>query len=133
MLDNHLSEMREIKDREVKNKKYELFDSIDIEAVVKAVDNLIQSNIDTYIAYKFLANNVIYIRSEDEEEMIRNVTKTTVIELSELYIHYISLLYAIQDTEQLTQVVYKIVKNKCIRIVSDYNQVGDDSMSTILL
>lgn len=122
-----------IKEKELKNKKYEIFNSIDIDGTKKIVDDMINDYIDRYALYKFIANNIPYIREPDQNEMIKNVTKNIMLDISELYIYYISLITSIDTDEDLTRFIHTKVKNYTISFVSNYNKAKVEPPKTKLL
>lgn len=118
---NYLIPKNNIREMEAKNEKYNLYSTISIEAVKKCLDDYIEEKINNYILYKFMSQRKNYIREEDMELMIKDVTKLVYLEISELYTFYIMLLYSISDSDELLQRVNTLVKEKSIDIVANYN------------
>lgn len=118
---NYLIPKNNIREMEAKNEKYNLYSTISIEAVKKCVDDYIEEKINNYILYKFMSQRKNYIREEDMEVMIKDVTKLIYLEISELYTFYIMLLYSISDSDELLQCINSLVKEKAIDIVANYN------------
>ena len=54
--------------------------------------------------------------------MVRDLTKSVLIEMSELYLFYIRLLYNISTDDDLVRVVNNLLKNQIIDAVSSYNK-----------
>ena len=54
----YLDKKNEIKDKEVKNKKYELFKDIDTDIIKQALDAYFEGYVNRYITYKFLSKFV---------------------------------------------------------------------------
>ena len=117
----YLNTKNEIRDKEVKNKKYELFKTIDTEILKQSVDKYFETYINRYITYKFIAKKVMYINSEEVEKMVNDITKLIYIQISELYIFYISMIQSISTDEDLLQFIHTKVENICIETVSNYN------------
>ena len=111
----------DIKEKEIKNKEYELFNSIDVDKINENINAYIEHYINRYILYKFISQKVMYINSDDTETLIRDVTKNIVIDLSELYIYYIKLIYPITDDTSLITFIKNRVTNSSIEIVTSYN------------
>ena len=120
----YINEKNRIREIESKNKTYELFASIDTEAVQKELDTYFERYVNRYITYKFIANKVIYIKQDDIEKMVSDTTKLIMIEISELYIYYIKLLRAIDNNEDLIQYIYSRVSTITIDTVANYNSAN---------
>ena len=120
----YMNEKNRIREIESKNKTYELFASIDPEAVQKELDTYFERYVNRYITYKFIANKVIYIKQDDIEKMVSDTTKLIMIEISELYIYYIKLLRSIDNNEDLIQYIYSRVSNITIDTVANYNSAN---------
>ena len=120
----YINEKNRIREIESKNKTYELFDSIDTEAVQKELDTYFERYVNRYITYKFIANKVIYIKQDDIEKMVSDTTKLIMIEISELYIYYIKLLRSIDNNEDLIQYIYSRVSTITIDTVANYNSAN---------
>ena len=120
----YMNEKNRIREIESKNKTYELFASIDPEAVQKELDTYFERYVNRYITYKFIANKVIYIKQDDIEKMVSDTTKLIMIEISELYIYYIKLLRAIDNNEDLIQYIYSRVSTITIDTVANYNSAN---------
>ena len=110
-----------IRNKEVENKKMELYLDISPELMEKEVDRFIDDYVKRYIVYRFMSKKIIYINDEECEKMVKNVTENILIELSELYLFYLRTLTDIPDDDALIRVVNTKVKNKCIEQVLDYN------------
>lgn len=120
----YMNEKNRIREIESKNKTYELFASIDPEAVQKELDTYFERYVNRYITYKFIANKVIYIKQDDIEKMVSDTTKLIMIEISELYIYYIKLLRSIDNNEDLIQYIYSRVSTITIDTVANYNSAN---------
>ena len=120
----YMNEKNRIREIESKNKTYELFASIDPEAVQKELDTYFERYVNRYITYKFIANKVIYIKQDNIEKMVSDTTKLIMIEISELYIYYIKLLRAIDNNEDLIQYIYSRVSTITIDTVANYNSAN---------
>lgn len=115
----------DIKDKEVKNKKYELFINIDPDKIDEALNKYFETYINRYITYKFIANKSIYIKQEQVETMVRDVTKLIYINISELYIFYINMIGSVNgDDERLLEFIHTRVKNIAVETVSAYNRAS---------
>lgn len=117
----YLNKKNELKEKEIKNKKYELFKTIDTEAMNKIIDDYFDQYINRYIAYKFLSKKQMYIKSEEMENMIKDLTKLIYIQISELYIFYISMNQSISNDDDLLEYIHTKVQNMCIESTMNYN------------
>ena len=111
----------DLQDKKIKVEKYELYNKVNIEAVNNEIDAYIQSYIDRYILYKFIANKIIYIKQEDTNAMIKDVTTNIAIDISDLYLYYISLVYSYDTDEELITFIKSKVTNAAIEYVTNYN------------
>lgn len=109
------------KDRDIKNKKYELYNNIDVSKVNTILDEYVTDYVNRYIVYKFMSQKIIYITTDDTTAMINDVTKNILIDISDLYIYYVGLLYSVDDQESLARFVKNKVTNSCINAVTSYN------------
>jgi hypothetical protein len=121
----YMNHKNEIRDKEIKNKKYEIFKSIDIDYINSAIDKYIEENVNRYIAYKFMSKKKMYISAEEGETMIRDITKLCCIQISELYIFYINMITSISNEEELVAYINNRVKNACIDSITSYNGAMD--------
>ena len=117
----YLNRKNEILEKDVKNKKYQLFKDIDVEVVKTYIDSYFESYINRYITYKFLSKKIMYINSEEVETMISDTTKLIYIQISELYIFYINMIQSIKNDEDLLSFIHNKVENITVEIVTNYN------------
>ena len=111
----------DIRDKEVKNNKYRIYNNTNLEVVNTEIDTYIQGYIDRYVLYKFLANKVPYINEDATNEMIRDVTKNIALDISDLILYYISLIQAYETDEELIRFIKTRVTNSAIEFVTNYN------------
>lgn len=110
-----------IKNQDVKNKKYELFSRLDPKLLEQSVDDYLNTYINRYITYKFIANKVMYINQEEVEKMIKDITTVVNIQISELYIFYIKCITAISSDEDLLEYTHSKISNLVIEAVTSFN------------
>ena len=89
----YLNKKNEIREKEIKNKKYELFKDLDIDIMKQSLDQYFEGYVNRYITYKFLAKKNMYINSEEVEKMVNDLTKLIYLQISELYIFYITMIF----------------------------------------
>lgn len=117
----YLNKKNENKEKEIKNKKYELFKDLDPDIMKESIDKYFKSEVNRYIAYKFIANKSMYIKTDEINEMIKDVTKLIYIEISELYVFYIKMTRSIDSDDDLLEYIHNRVQNICIEAVSNFN------------
>lgn len=117
----YLNKKNENKEKEIKNKKYELFKDLDPDIMKESIDKYFKSEANRYIAYKFIANKSMYIKTDEINEMIKDVTKLIYIEISELYVFYIKMTRSIDNDDDLLEYIHNRVQNICIEAVSNFN------------
>ncbi|MBR6289219.1 MAG: hypothetical protein IKR19_07790 [Acholeplasmatales bacterium] len=114
----------EIKNKEIKNKKYELYNNVNLETVNTVIDTYIQGYVDRYVLYKFIANKVLYINQDATNEMIKDVTTNIAIDISDIMLYYISLVFAYDSDEDLIRFIRNKVTNSAIEYVTNYNNTN---------
>lgn len=117
----YLNKKNENKEKEIKNKKYELFKDLDPDIMKESIDKYFKSEVNRYIAYKFIANKSMYIKTDEINEMIKDVTKLIYIEISELYVFYIKMTRSIDNDDDLLEYIHNRIQNICIEAVSNFN------------
>ena len=118
----YLNDKNKIREKEIKNKKYELFSNIDTEFISEKLDKYFEKSVNRYIVYKFISNKVTFIGSDDTETMINDLTKFITIDISELYVFYISMISAINNQEDLIRFIKNKVQNTKIDAVRNFNK-----------
>lgn len=118
----YLNDKNKIREKEIKNKKYELFNNVDTEFINEKLDKYFEKSVNRYIVYKFISNKVTFIGSDDVETMINDLTKFIIIDISELYVFCISMISAINSQEDLIRFIKNKVQNTTIEAVSNFNK-----------
>lgn len=118
---HYLEPKNKLEEMKIKNDKYNLFSTLSIEAINQYLDDYFERHIQQYISMKFLARKITYIKEEDCETMVRDITKVVALEISELYIFYIKMIYNISTDEDLLKFINSKVKIVAIEQVSAYN------------
>ena len=117
----YLNEKNSIRKQELKIKEYEMYSKVDINEVSNIVDNYFQKYINRYITYKFIAKKKIYVKQDEIELMVRDITKVISIQISELYVYYIKFLQNINNEEDLIKFIHNKVSELTIESVSSFN------------
>ena len=114
------------KDFELELEKYKFFSSIDTKKIKEELDELINSYFSYYILYNYEAHQKKYIKKDEMDKGIRDITKNIVIEMSELYSFYFRMLYNIESEEQLTSKIYEMVTDTMISYVAEFNKPKEE-------
>lgn len=114
----------EIEIKNIDNDKYKLYSSLDVEKSEEVIVSYFQSYVTDYIKYHYIAQKIIAIPNKDVEVIIKEVTKTIAINLSDLYIFYIKILRNISTDEDLLGYIHDTVTELVITLVSNYNSAG---------
>ena len=118
----YLTKLNDIRMMNAMNDKYNLFAELSVEDINNTLDNYFSVYVRRYIVYKFVSNNILYINKDDTENMIKDITKNIAIEISELYIFYIRMVYEINTDEDLLRFINNRVKNISVEEIINYNQ-----------
>ena len=80
------------------------------------------------IVYKFVSKKVTYIKHEEVNIMVNDITKLIAVEISELYVFYIKMIREISTDEDLISFIHTRVQNACIDHVSTFNKTLEPSI-----
>ena len=122
LLFRYLNKMEERKDREIENEKMNLYSTLDINAIDKTIDEIIKKYINKYIIQNVLINGETYIKKDVIEEMVRDITKQFIVDISDLHLFYIKMLTNINTENDLLEFIYKKVCDRTLEIVTEYNK-----------
>ena len=109
------------RDFELALEKYKFFGSISTENIDKEIEKLIARYFNYYVVYNFQIRGKKYIKEDEMDKAVKDITKNIVLEMSELYSFYFRLIYNIDTEEQLTAKVYEMVTDSMIAYASEYN------------
>lgn len=118
----------EIKNKEVENKKFELFLSTSPEKINEELDKYFERYINRYIAFKFISKKATFINQDDTETMILDLTKLVAIEMSEIYVFYMKNIYAINNEEDLLRCIKNRITSLVVESVSSFNKAAQISI-----
>lgn len=111
----------DIKDKVIENDKYRLFAQMNTDAIREEINKMIESYVSKYALYNFVYPNVNYITNEGGITCIKEVTKTIILEMSELYVFYFKILYNIQDEDDLLKHIKELVEDYVMAYAAEYN------------
>ena len=109
------------RDFELALEKYKFFGSISTENIDKEIEKLIARYFNYYVVYNIQVQGKKYIKEDEMDKAVKDITKNIVLEMSELYSFYFRLVYNIDTEEQLTAKVYEMVTDSMIAYASEYN------------
>ena len=118
---NYLEPKNKLEEMKIKNEKYNLFSVLSIESINQYIDEYFERYIQRYISMKFIVRKIEYIKEEDCEIMVRDITKVIALEISELYIFYIKMICNISNDEDLLKFINSKVKSIAVDQVSAFN------------
>lgn len=125
ILKPYLEKKNELKDKEIKNKRDEIFIQLDPEFIEKEIDKLIKKELDQYVLINFISNSMLYIPKPEIERMIIRLTDQVYNELSGLYIFYIRTLVNIESEEDILIYTKKKVQDQVLEFTINYNKTRD--------
>jgi len=114
------------KEFELELEKYKFFGNIDTKKIEEELDRLVNKYFAYYALYTFDAANKQYIKEDDMNKGIKDITKNIILEMSELYSFYFRMLYNIETEEQLTAKVMEMVTNTMVSYVSEVNKPKEE-------
>ena len=109
---------------EAQNEKYKLFTNISPEAMHASINDYVDKTVSQYIVYKFMSKKQTYIRENEVENIVLDITKLISLDISELYIFYIKMISDVHDDEGLLRYIRGKVRNSVVESVSSYNSAA---------
>jgi hypothetical protein len=112
-----------IKDKEVKNKQMELFMQMDPKLAEQEIDDLVEKYMNEYVLKKLdiQSENQYRIRKEIIDKMAKEISKSIIMDLSELYLFYIKMIININDDDDLFKYIYKKVSDHVMIFAANRN------------
>ena len=121
ILKEQLEKRNELKEYELKTERDKYFNSVDIDKIDDIIYKKFLEYVQRYIVFKFVSQKILHIKSSDIDQMVKDITKLAVIDMSELQIYYIKLIRTISSDEDLIKFVNEYVRNIVIDEVRKYN------------
>lgn len=112
-----------IKNKELKIEESKLYSNIDINEVNALLDKYFDDRAKSYILNNFIKNKVSYVNAEQKRAMVRDLTKSTILDISELYIYYIKLLHNLNTDDDLTSFIYVMISKYTEENVAALNSI----------
>lgn len=110
-----------IKNKQVENEKVKLYSTIDPKLVREELNALIREYTARYMTKNIMVNQINFIKNDQMDEMVREITKEVILEMSDLYLTYCKLIYNISNEDELLEVVYKLVVDVVLDMVTKFN------------
>jgi len=120
-LKNHFGSEKQSEKEYAKNKLYELYTKIDIIEIEQIIDNKLKLMITNWTLKHSLINNSDYLREDDVNQMIKEVTLDFTYRISDLYLFYIRCLSDVTTDEDLVRFVREKVKELSLDFITEYN------------
>ena len=120
-----LTKKIEIKEKEVQNSTYDLFMKVDPKQADEALDDYIEKVLNDYVLDNIISKDVQYVKKADIHKMVKEITKTIVRDMSELYVFYCKLLSGIGSEDDLINFIFKKVSEHVLIFVTDFNKPKD--------
>lgn len=112
-----------IKNKELKIEESKLYSEIDINEVNALLDKYFDDRAKSYILNNFIKNKISYVNAEQKRAMVRDLTKSTILDISELYIYYIKLLHNLNTDDDLTSFIYVMISKYTEENVAALNSI----------
>ena len=112
----------DIENQKTMNELYKLYLEIDPVRSRQLIDDLIDSYLKEYTLYHIATQETVYIKSEQIEEMIKVITETAYINLSDFYTFHIKILINVRDEEDILGYLRDRVKTAVMLYAAEINQ-----------
>ena len=112
----------DINRRKTMNKQYELFMDVDIEKTEEMIDKLIRKHLEEYVLKEIIVQQIEYINKDQVKTMVKEIDKSILISLSDLYIFYIKLLTKIESEDDVVRYIHHKTNEHVLNFVTDFNK-----------
>jgi hypothetical protein len=113
----------EVKDFENRTKLYNLYTDLDLVAIENTIDAVINNYINRWVLVNITAKGDNYIKDNEVEELIKYVTSTFTMEMSDVHLFYIKCLTSIDTDEDLIAYVRNKVKFLVLDYITEFNNI----------
>ena len=120
----YLNKMSSNNEMHIINEKYALFNNIDSDSISEKLDKYFSEYVNRYVIYKFVSKKITYIKDNEVETMVSDLTKFIAVDISELYIFYIKMSTSITDQDSLLLYIKNKVRAEVVDVVSSYNKAN---------
>jgi hypothetical protein len=115
--------LSEVKDFENRTKLYNLYTDLDLVAIENTIDTVINNYINRWVLVNITAKGDNYIKDNEVEELIKYLTSTFTMEMSDVHLFYIKCLTSIDTDEDLIAYVRNKVKFLVLDYITEFNNV----------
>lgn len=119
----YLKEKNNIEDKKTKNELYRLYSELDPDIIKTNIDNLIENAIAEYMFINIRTRESVYMNNKDIDDMIKNVSASVYLNLSDMYITFIKMIYSISSDDDLAVYINNAVKIAAVPIIKDNNKL----------
>lgn len=117
-----LNKKEKIKMKELELEKLKVFITIDTKLVNEEIDKFIKKYIDRYMIKNIIINDIDYIKKDQIDSMVKDITKLAIIEMSDLYLNYCTLLTNISNDDDLLNFIYYKTTDLVLNVVTEFNK-----------
>lgn len=110
-----------IKNKQLENEKLKLYSTIDGKLVKEELIQLIRDYTARYMTKNIMVNQIDFIKNDQMDEMVKEITKEVILEMSDLYLSYCKLLYNIDNEDDLLRVIYYLTVDVVLDVVTRFN------------
>ena len=118
-----IEKKNDIRDKQVKNELYKLYSQIDPDILIQSIDSLVDRKIQEYMLINIDTRESRYMNAQDTDDMIKNVSASLYLNLSDMYITFIKMIHSISSDEDLIVFINNEVKMRSIPIVLENNKL----------
>jgi len=118
-----IKERNEIEANDIKNNLYKLYTELDPDVIHQNIDNLIDKEIAKYMVINIRTRESQYMNSQDIDNMVKNVSANIYLNLSDMYITFIRLVYNVNSSDDLIIFINDAVKMRAIDVVAENNKL----------
>lgn len=116
-----INKWEKINNRSTETEKFNLFSKINPSSVNEEIEKWIKEYMNTYIFKNIISQGTTYIKSEEADALVKNVTRGLLIEMSDMYLFYIKLLVNLNDDDSLVEYMYRKVSKLAINFITEFN------------
>ncbi len=118
----YMKSMIDIKNKSVTNEKYSIYATINPDNIRINITNAIDECIKTYYLWHFSYKENRYITEGEANEIIKSVSSTVYLSMSDLYLFYIKMLYEVKTDEDVLGYINRLVKERVLLFITENNK-----------
>jgi hypothetical protein len=121
-MESLLEKYLDTKNKEIQQKEYELYNNLDIDKSKAILNKMVDDYIAEYSLYNFTAHDKDYIGQKDADLLIKEVTKTISLNISNYYLFLLKTQRSIDNVEDLVLAIRDIVKERTLIYITEFNK-----------